>query len=71
MRTRGIASGNLSRRQKERLQEYLQRKRLEDEQKKLGKQEDNVQKQIKNNLGNMLQKLNDVDKHLIQALSCQ
>lgn len=71
MRTRGIASGNLSRRQKERLQEYLQRKRLEAEQKKLGKQEDNVQKQIKNNLGNMLQKLNDVDRHLIQALSCQ
>jgi len=61
----------LSRRQRERLQEYLQRKRLENEQKKLGKQEDNVQKQIKNNLGNMLQKLNDVDRHLIQALSCQ
>lgn len=71
MKTRGIASGTLSRRQRERLQEYLQRKRLEDEQKKLGKQEDNVQKQIKNNLGNMLQKLNDVDRHLIQALSCQ
>ena len=44
VKTRGIASGNLSRRQKERLQEYLQRKRLENEQKKLGKQEDNVQK---------------------------
>ena len=71
MKTRGIASGTLSRRQRERLQEYLQRKRLENEQKKLGKQEDNVQKQIKNNLGNMLQKLNDVDRHLIQALSCQ
>ena len=71
MRTRGIASGELSRRQRERLQEYLQRKRLENEQKKLGKQEDNVQRQIKNNLGNMLQKLNDVDRHLIQTLSCQ
>lgn len=48
--TKGIASEALSRRQRERLQEYLQKKRLEEENKRLGKQEDNVEKQINTNI---------------------
>lgn len=71
VKTRGIASGELSKSQKERLRDYLQRKRLEDRQKGLDKKEAGAERKVQTSLDNMLAILRNLDNGLLQSVSAQ
>lgn len=71
VKTRGIASGELSKSQKERLRDYLQRKRLEDRQKGLDKKEAGAERKVQTSLDNMLTILRNLDNGLLQSVSAQ
>lgn len=71
VKTRGIASGELSKSQKERLRDYLQRKRLENRQKGLDKKEAGAEKKVQTSLDSMLTILRNLDNGLLQSVSAQ